>query len=215
MITKWLFLFLIVLALIIVGCADNDVTELDDEQVEEVLEEDPEEPDEEIDEDDIYPENDYMTVGETRETEGGLFTLKAVNYNVGKIDVNAATVDIHHIKAVSAAITGEMRDFLDQDEIEYISIKMTVENTSGDDITYFAGQAQLVTDTGEQLHSDIWLSDHIEGEMRAGVKQTGSLIYLLEQSKANEVGSVRIIIDSPMDENWNEIGDEIDIEVDL
>ena len=215
MITKWLFLFLIVLALIIVGCADNDVTELDDEQVEEVLEEDPEEPDEEIDEDDIYPENDYMTVGETRETEGGLFTLKAVNYNVGKIDVNAATVDIHHIKAVSAAITGEMRDFLDQDEIEYISIKMTVENTSGEDITYFAGQAQLVTDTGEQLHSDIWLSDHIEGEMRAGVKQTGSLIYLLEQSKANEVGSVRIIIGSPMDENWNEIGDEIDIEVDL
>ena len=199
------FLVLFVGVVFLTGCGGNgDVNEGNDSPAAE-----------EKNDEEEKANNDHLSVGDTRETEGGHFTLKGVNYNIEKIDVGPAIVDVMHVKTVSAVLAGEMKEFFEEDELEYISIDMYVENTSGKDIIYFAGQAEIVTDTGEQLSPDIWMSDHIEGEMREGVKQTGNLVYIMKHSKAQDVNSVRIIIDAPLDENWNTIGEKIDVTVDL
>ncbi len=199
------FLVLFVGAVLLTGCGGNGhVNEGNDSPAAE-----------EKNDEEKKVNNDHLSIGDTRETEGGQFTLKGVSYNIEKIDVGPAVVDILHVKSVSAVLAGEMKEFFEEDELEYISIDMYVENTSGKDIIYFAGQAEIVTDTGEQLSPDIWMSDHIEGEMRAGVKQTGNLVYIMKHSKAQDVNSVRIIIGDPLDENWNNIGEKIDITVDL
>ena len=197
----------------IAGCAaDNGATGVNEKPAteEEATQEEAVDQEEEI-----TPEQEFISAGESRETEGGIFTLKGVNHDIEMMDVGPALVDIKHVKTVSGVLTGEMKDLFEQEELEYISIDLFVENISGEDITYYVGQAEIVTDTGEQLQPDIWMSEHIQGEMRAGVKQTGNLVYIMKHSKAQDVGLVRIIINAPMDENWNTIGDKIDIEVDI
>ena len=40
-------------------------------------------------------------------------------------------------------------------------------------------------------------------------------LYSLEQSQADEIGTVRIVINAPQDEDWQEVGEEVDFEVEL
>lgn len=213
-----IFIFLLLFSLPLVGCnnvSENQKTEKEDKEEEEKDKEENKKEDkkEDITQKELYEEE--AEVGETIETEAGVFTLKAVNRDIETIDVEAAIVNINHIKATSGNLIGESKKLIGSEEVEYISMNIKVENTSGKDIHYYVGQTQIVTDTGEQIDPNVIMSDHIEGEIRAGVTQTGNLVYIMESSKADEVSEVRIIINGPQNENYNEIGDEIDITVEL
>jgi len=170
-------------------------------------------------EDDFDKENDEnieeAEVGDTVTTEAGDMTLKAQNDDIDPIETGPFRVDIEKVNAVSGNLNPESAVIYNTEQLEYIQIDMRVENTSEEDLILYAGQAQIVTNTGEQLDSDMWMSDHIEGEFRGGVIQEGTLIYPLEQSQADEIETVRIIISAPQDEDWQRIGEEIDFQVEL
>ena len=154
-------------------------------------------------------------VGDTVTTEAGEMTLKAQNDDIEAIETGPFIVDIEQVNAVSGELNPQSAEMFGSEQLEYIQIDMQVENTSEEDLIFYAGQAQIVTNTGEQLESDMWLSDHIDGEFMGGVIQEGTLIYPLEQSQANEIETVRIVISAPQDEDWQEVGEEIDFEVEL
>jgi len=59
------------------------------------------------------------------------------------------------------------------------------------------------------------LSDHIDGEYIGLVKKSGTSFYILENSKAEDVESVRLIYSAPTNSDYEDIGKEIDIEVEL
>ncbi|WP_078592978.1 hypothetical protein [Evansella clarkii] len=154
-------------------------------------------------------------VGDTIENEGGVFTLHNRQDDIDTIETGPIIMDIQQVAAVSGELTGEMADFLETDELDYIQVDIQVENTADEDITFYAGQARMSTSTGEQLESDMWLSDHIDGEMMAGTSQSGSFFFVLENSNAEEVESVRLVWSAPHDEDWEDAGDEVDIEVEF
>jgi len=154
-------------------------------------------------------------VGDTVTTEAGDMTLKAQNEDIETIETGPFKVDIEQVNAVSGDLNPQSAEMFDTEQLEYIQIDLQIENTSEEDLIFYAGQAQIATNTGEQLESDMWISDHIEGEFMGGVIQEGTLIYPLERSQAEEIETVRIVISAPQDENWQEVGEEVDVEVEL
>lgn len=154
-------------------------------------------------------------VGDTVTTEAGNMTLKAQNDDIDTIETGPFKVEIEQVNAISGDLNPQTAEMFGAEQLEYIQIDLQAENTSEEDLIFYAGQAQIVTNTGEQLESDMWMSDHIEGEFMGGVIQKGTLIYPLEQSQAEEIETVRIVISAPQDEDWQEVGEEVDIEIKL
>ncbi|WP_158738661.1 hypothetical protein [Alteribacillus sp. YIM 98480] len=154
-------------------------------------------------------------VGESVENEAGEFTLHARQNEVEPIETGPVNMNITQVNAASGDIKPDYQDMFETEELNYIQLDIEVENTSEEDITFYSGQATISTNTGEQLESDMLLSDHIEGEMMAGTKDSGSFFYILENSNAEDVESVRMVWTAPQNEDWEEIGEEVDIEVKL
>ncbi|MBP1969130.1 hypothetical protein J2Z83_001233 [Virgibacillus natechei] len=92
---------------------------------------------------------------------------------------------------------------------------MEVENTREEDTIFYASQATLTTNTGEQLEPDMFFSEHIDGEFIGPVTKSGSSFYILENSKAEDIESIRLIFSGASNEDWEDIGEEIDIEIEL
>lgn len=112
-------------------------------------------------------------------------------------------------------VSDEYHDFFETDQLKYIQVDLQVENTSDDNITFYASQAIMTTSTGEQLEPDMLMSDHIDGEYFGEVNKSGTSIYILENSVAEDVDSIRLIFSAASDENFEDVGEEIDIEVEL
>ncbi|KMK77026.1 hypothetical protein [Alkalihalobacillus pseudalcaliphilus] len=171
---------------------------------------------EDVTEDETIDEDGWETkVGETVENEGGTFTLIARQDEVETIETGPMVLTIPQVNASSAELKGDLKAFLEADSIEYIQIDMEVENTSGDTISFYPAQATITTNTGEQLESDLWLSDHIDGDFIGQVSKEGSQFFILEKSKAEEIEWVRILINSPHDDDWNDVGEDVDITVEF
>lgn len=154
-------------------------------------------------------------VGNVREDENGTFTLVASNTDLVTQETGPMILNVTQVNAISAQIKGELADFMESDVMEYIQIDMEVENTSEETINFYPGQATITTNTGEQLEPDMWLSDHIEGEFIGAVKKSGSEFFVLENSKAEDIEWVRIIIDAPHNENWDDVGEKLDFKIEF
>ncbi|MCR6109499.1 hypothetical protein HXA35_04015 [Bacillus sp. A301a_S52] len=152
-------------------------------------------------------------VGETVETEAGTFTLHARADDIETIETGPIVMEIEQLNAQSGELSDEMAEILDTEELHMIQLDLTVENTADEDIMFYSGQATIATSTGEQLESDMWLSDYIDGEMMAGTKANGTFFFVLENSDAADVESVRLTWNAPLDEDWENVGEDVDIEV--
>ncbi len=154
-------------------------------------------------------------VGEQVENEGGTFTLHARQDDIDTIETGPITLDIEQVNAASGELSAEMQSMMETENIDYVQIDLSVENTGEDDTTFYASQATIATSTGEQLESDLWLSDHIAGDLMSGTSHSGSFYFVLENSKAEDVESVRVTWSAPVNANYEEVGDAVDIEVEL
>lgn len=115
-------------------------------------------------------------------------------------------------------INDEMASFLEIEkgtEVVSVSIKASAENTSDKTINFYLGQAVLTTDTKEQVESDMWLSEHIEGEFLGKVKHSGVNTYILKDSKAEDIKTLTLHVDAPSDEDFSSIGEEVKIDIAL
>ncbi|WP_444683859.1 hypothetical protein [Alkalicoccus luteus] len=152
-------------------------------------------------------------VGETIENEGGTFTLHARQDDIDTIETGPVIMDILQVNTVSGELTPDMAELMESDVIDYIQIDVEVQNSSDDDITFYVNQATISTDTGEQLESDWLMSDYLDSDMMANTTHSGSFFFILENSNAEDVNSVRMTWSAPIDEDWNELGEDIDIEI--
>lgn len=82
-----------------------------------------------------------------------------------------------------------------------IGVKFKVENTSERVFSTYPDQAVLVTSTGEQIDMpDMFLSDHIGGEIHEGVIKEGDVIWYLERGHALDVEWIKL--------EWNATDEE-------
>lgn len=100
-------------------------------------------------------------------------------------------------------------------EITCIAFNLSAENTSEDTINFYLGQATLVSNTKEQVDPDMFLSDYIEGEYLGQVIHSGTSIYLLENSNADDITNVKLHISAPSDSSFQDIGEDIVVDINL
>ncbi|WP_188208095.1 DUF4352 domain-containing protein [Alkalibacillus aidingensis] len=153
--------------------------------------------------------------GDTIENEAGTFTLHRKTEEAHTFETGPITLTIEQVATASGELQGDMAEFMETDQLEYVQVDIHVENTSDDDITFYSSQGTMATSTGEQLDPDMWLSDHIEGDMMANTQSSGTFFYVLENSSAEDVENVRLVFSAPHDEDWEDVGEKVDMEIDL
>ena len=97
--------------------------------------------------------------------------------------------------------------------MDYVQVDISVENTGNEEVNFYVSQPMLITDTGEELRSNRWLNDHLAGEPLEGGTQSGSLFFVLEETSAEDIESATLVWDAPFDEDWEDVGDDVEVEV--
>ena len=161
-------------------------------------------------------EGNEANVGDTITSDVGEAILVSRTDDVGTFESGPIELTIEKANGAAMQVSDEYVDMFDgQEELEYIQVDMTVENTSEDHITFYASQAVMTTGSGEQLDPDMLLSDHIDGEFLGEVTKSGTSFYFLENSSAEEVESIKLFYSAASDENFENVGEEIEVEIPL
>ncbi|KXJ36484.1 hypothetical protein M8C22_11580 [Bacillus spizizenii] len=132
--------------------------------------------------------------------------------NLGSMNLYIAGVDILEIKPDDDA---KSLYFNDQDKVRAVVLNMKAENTSSKDVTFNPNQAVIVTDTGEQLESQMGLMGDVGGDFLGKVNKEGQTFWLLKDNTAN-ISSLKVIIPPSHDAHNNEkLSDEkrIDLKI--
>lgn len=104
--------------------------------------------------------------------------------------------------------------FEGKDEVSVITMAVDVENTSEDTISFYPDQSTVVTDTKEQKEANIFISDELGGDFIGNVKKSGNIIYILD-SKAEDIHSLKFVIEGASNSNLETVGDKIEFNYSL
>lgn len=187
--------------------------EEDNEAMEEVNEELDANEEEAVDE--IAEDGWETQVGETVENEGGIFILRSRQDDIDTVETGPVVMEIPQVNASSGELSPDLAEMMETEDLEYIQMDVEVENTSDEDITFYVNQVTVSTNTGEQLEADFWMSDYIDSEMMAGTSHSGSFFFILENSNAEDIESIRAVWSAPINEDWDELGEEVDIDIEF
>lgn len=100
-------------------------------------------------------------------------------------------------------------------EVTVIAVNASAENTSNDTVNFYLDQATLTTNTKEQVDSDMFLGEYIDGEYIGNVIHSGSMVYILKNSKATDIQKISLHIDAPSDQDFNTIGDNVTVDINI
>lgn len=161
-----------------------------------------------------------MKEGETTEQNGlkktVIFTNKELNKTgeSGSIKYNFTKIQVSKITATTDD-TAQMFEVEKGKEFAIVVFDIEVENTSDKDVSFYISQAKLISNTKEQVEPDMIASTYIDGEFLGAVKKKGTNVYLLKNSKAEDIKSVEIRISAPTDKNFNKLGEDIKFTIDI
>lgn len=159
--------------------------------------------------------NSEVKEGDTIENEMGTFNIVSKQTDLS---------DSYENGPINLTITGTQlgtlepsEDFKDmfegKDKLTTVTVGMEVENTSEDTIAIYPNQSILTTDAGDQVNSDVWLSDDVGGDFHGQVTKDGEVIFLLD-TPAEEISSGELIIDgSHTVEDYETVGEQMEIEL--
>ena len=164
--------------------------------------------------------SDDSTTGEIVEEDGlrkePVATNKELNLT-GETGPFKYTIEGVQVSKLTAT-TDEMAELLEIEkdkEVALVAINASAENTTDDTLSFYIGQATLTTNTKEQVEVDGFLSEYIDSEFLGNVKNSGNLIYILKNSKAEDITNLTMHIDAPHDDNFENVGDEVKIDINL
>jgi|SRR5690625_4528761 len=211
---KLFMLFLtVMIAIVLTACGDEADGSSEDDTTADAAEDTANEKDTEetVSEEE---DNDDSLAGETTENELGAFTMVNQNmdldetYESGPMDLT-----IHSIQSGNLVISDEFKDVFDgKDEITMISVEIRAENTSEDNVSWYPDQAVMTTNAGDQVDADLLFSDSVGGEFFGPTNQEGNVLFMLD-TMAEEIESVKLIINGPHDEDFQTIGDDLEIDL--
>lgn len=158
--------------------------------------------------------------GETTEQNGlkktVIFTNKELNKTgeSGSIKYNFTKVQVSKLTATTDD-AAQMFEVEKGKEFAIVVFDIEVENTSDKDVSFYISQTKLISNTKEQVEPDMIASTYIDGEFLGAVKKNGTNVYLLKNSKAEDIKSVEIRISAPTDKNFNKLGEDIKLTIDI
>lgn len=128
--------------------------------------------------------------------------------NVGPMKYTISSVQLKEMQPKNEA-TAKLLGVKVGDTVNAVTIGMSGENTSDDDVNFYLGQATIVTDTKEQLEPEMLISKHIEGEYLGKVKNEGANVYILKKSSIKDLKSIEIRVDAPTNNDFEPLGKDV------
>ena len=130
---------------------------------------------------------------------------------MGSMNLYISSMHIVDIKPTEASKTF----FDDQDQARAIIVDMKAENTSEQDIIFHPNQSIIVTDTGEQVESDMLMMGEVGGDFLGKVTKEGQTWWLLKNLD-KDIKKVKLIISPPqIADTYEEQGKERRLEFDI
>lgn len=195
------------LALFLFGCSKSDVEEemaKNSDAMEDVAEEN----------EDV--KSSGIEIGDEIRNEHGVFTLLNRTSDLEEVEVAPVKVSVEGMGVASGEVADKFVDIIGKENLDYVQVDINAENISDEVIAFDLSKARMETNTGEEIDSsDMLLSDFVADEIHAGVKLNGSFIYTLEDSAAEDIESVRLIWDAPLDEDGEAMSEEVEIEIEF
>ena len=99
-----------------------------------------------------------------------------------------------------------------QDSADVIMLYYTVENTVDNKMYFYPGQAEVTTDTKEQLRPDMFFGQEGGGEMLGQVQKQGFNTYYPE-SGIDNIKELNFHIGSPYDESMGNVAEDLKITI--
>ena len=164
------------------------------------------------------PTEAQASAGEVVEENGlrkePVYTNKelGISGTTGSISYNASAIQVSKLTATTDEMA-EMLEIEKDKEVTLVVIDASAENTTDDTINFYIGQAVLTSNTKEQVDPNMLLSDYIDGEFLGSVIHSGSLMYILENSNASDIETVKLHIDAPSNSDFEFTGDPVEIEI--
>lgn len=157
---------------------------------------------------------------EVKTEEEALTDIKVKEVNINK-DLGDITYTIHKIGKAKVnsdrAIENGIDLFENYNEGEKANIiyaEITLENKTETPYEFYIDQAQIITDSGEQLDSAMsYLDGQINAEMKGKVKSKGTIYWELKNTDVNDVKSFKLVAPALNDADFNEIKPEEQIEL--
>lgn len=148
------------------------------------------------------------------ESELGKLTVVNKKKNLNQtVQSGPISITINAIQTATLEPSEEYKDMFDgKDKTTIVTIDLTVENTSDDTIGIYPDQGTLTTNTNEQKTAETFLSDEVGGDFYGKVKKEGNVIFQLD-SDAKDITQLKYIIDAAQDEDYNSLGDQLQIEL--
>lgn len=112
----------------------------------------------------------------------------------------------------------EVYDDEDTDSSSAVGMKFKMENTTDHKFETYPDQATLVTSTGEQVEADMFISDHLGGDIDKGVIKEGDVVFFLERGEAESIEWVKFewtVTDSELEDQGDYDNDTKNYEVEL
>ncbi|WP_078577055.1 DUF4352 domain-containing protein [Salipaludibacillus agaradhaerens] len=101
-------------------------------------------------------------------------------------------------------------------EATAIIFDLSIENTSDDDLIINPAQSTITTNTGNQIDASFDFTDtsFMNGEFFGNVTKNGK-VYFLTDKIDDDINSVRWIMNGVTNEDYRELGEKIDLDIDL
>lgn len=231
---KKLLILLLALALVftVAACGATPAEDAEPEEAaEETTEETTEEPAAEETQTEPEPaagevsvEGNVITVsddgtGEDVDKEGMVKKPVLTAHDIGYIaESGPVQITVHSVQLANLTVTtDDMASLLGIDKDSpgaVFSIKLSVENTSADDVGIYPDQSVIVTDAKEQVYSNIILNDQVGGDFYGQVVKDGQ-IYFICKNPADDIHHIQWRIDAAHDSSYSSIGEDIIIEFEL
>ncbi|MEM4994940.1 hypothetical protein WKH56_20460 [Priestia sp. SB1] len=132
------------------------------------------------------------------------------------VQFGSVNLYIENMKVADIRPNEDMKSmFNDQDEIRAIVVTMKAENTSDQDVSFYPDQSVLVTDSGEQVDAETFMSGEVGGDFLGKVKKEGQVWYLLKDN-TQDIKNVKLVFDAPYaTESMDDLGSEkrLDFEI--
>lgn len=102
------------------------------------------------------------------------------------------------------------------DELTLLVLDFTVENTVEEPRDFYLDQATIVTNTGEQVDSELFASSGLQSEMLGAVTSEGFVTWNIPNSTYDEIEWIDIFIPQVLDPNtWDTVAEEQKIRVEF
>lgn len=155
-------------------------------------------------------------VGDVIEDEGGKRIVTGTNYGINETQTSGPfEITVINAQAGQLEVSDpDMIEFLGDESLATVSIEIEVTNNSDNTNTFYPDQSIIVTDQGNQVNSDILLSDKVGGDFYGQVTKHGSVAFTYD-GNAEDINRIRYIIDAPHDENFDSIGEDLEFSIDF